>query len=107
VVTWVLPSLVFVPDEHDALQDKARIHAGILAERYIQRQYEEAECGVACPKQNMGLPQQLRPNAGPQAPPMAAARDERSNCLDCQGALYVMRSAPPARATAAEALPGQ
>jgi hypothetical protein len=28
----------------------------------------------------------LTPNAGPQAPPMAAATQERSNCLVCQGA---------------------
>ena len=44
------------------------------------------------------------PNAGPQAPPMAAARHERSNCLGCQGGLvYFFSSAPPGVARASDA----
>ena len=35
------------------------------------------------------------PNAGPQAPPKAGARDERSNCLDCQGGLCIFFSSVP------------
>jgi hypothetical protein len=33
------------------------------------------------------------------------ATQERSNCLACQGAWYIMREGPPARATASGALP--
>jgi hypothetical protein len=37
-----------------------------------------------------------RDNARHQAPPMTEARDERSNCLGCQGLFYPMqRSIPP------------
>ena len=44
------------------------------------------------------------PNARPQAPSIAAARHERSNCLGCQGGLvYFFSSAPPEGAKASDA----